>query len=171
MTNKEFFIQTWQNEMRPTLSAINGLPSDLSALSFSCDAKARSATALISHMLGHAETMNNAADSFIIDERSAVRTFASKEEIAAYFEKNATALANKLTAVSDSTWEWQVVDFRYDGQSLYNYPMTNTFWMLLFDIIHHRGQLSTYYRHMGVRNPGIYGPTAEDVEAMMTAKN
>ncbi len=44
------------------------------------------------------------------------------------------------------------------------------FWMFMFDIIHHRGQLSTYYRHMGVRNPQIYGPTAEDMEAMMAVR-
>ena len=49
--------------------------------------------------------------------------------------------------------------------------MSNLFWTLMFDIIHHRGQLSTYYRTMGVRNPQIYGPTAEDMEAMLAGKN
>ena len=48
--------------------------------------------------------------------------------------------------------------------------MSAMYWMMMFDIIHHRGQLSTYYRQMGVRNPSIYGPTAEDIEPMM-AKN
>jgi uncharacterized damage-inducible protein DinB len=39
--------------------------------------------------------------------------------------------------------------------------------MFLFDLIHHRGQLSTYYRPMGAAQPAIYGPTAEMVEQMM----
>jgi uncharacterized damage-inducible protein DinB len=43
------------------------------------------------------------------------------------------------------------------------------FWGFLFDTVHHRGQLSTYYRQMGVRNPSIYGPTAETIEEMMAA--
>lgn len=49
--------------------------------------------------------------------------------------------------------------------------MSNMYWMFMFDIIHHHGQLSNYYRHMGVRNPQIYGPTAEYMEAMGATKN
>ena len=167
MTNKQFFIQTWQNEMIHTLSAINGLPTDMSKLSYRCHEKTRTAAALLSHFLGHAEEMNNAVDTFIIDEKSAVREFANKESIAAWFEMNATALAQKLEMIDDKTWEEQIVDFQADGHSIFAYPMMNMFWMILFEMIHHRGQLSTYYRLMGVRNPGIYGPTAEDVEEMM----
>jgi len=32
----------------------------------------------------------------------------------------------------------------------------------LFDIVHHRGQLSTYIRPMGGKVPSIYGPSADD---------
>ena len=64
-----------------------------------------------------------------------------------------------------------MVEFQLNGNKLFAYPMSAMFWMFMFDIIHHRGQLSTYYRHMGVRNPSIYGPTAEDMEEMMAAKN
>jgi uncharacterized damage-inducible protein DinB len=35
-------------------------------------------------------------------------------------------------------------------------------WGLLFDMIHHRGQLSTYIRPMGGKVPAIYGPSADD---------
>lgn len=31
----------------------------------------------------------------------------------------------------------------------------------LLDLIHHRGQLSTYLRPMGGKNPSIYGPSAD----------
>ena len=95
----------------------------------------------------------------------------SIEEAAAYFEKYATLLVEKLKAIEDKTWNEQIVAFHLDGNKLFAYPMSNMFWMFMFDIIHHRGQLSTYYRHMGVRNPQIYGPTAEDIEEMMAVKN
>jgi uncharacterized damage-inducible protein DinB len=167
MTNKEFFIQTWQNEMKPTLRAINGLPTDMSKLSYKCNEKARSAAEIIGHMLGHAEVLNDAVDSSIADEKSIHREFSTKQEAVAYFEENATSLVKKLHTISDNTWEDQIISFRLDGKELYTYPMINTFWTLLFDMIHHRGQLSTYYRNMGVRNPQIYGPTAEDMEAML----
>jgi uncharacterized damage-inducible protein DinB len=171
MTNKEFFIQTWQSEMGSTLNAIKGLPSDMTKLNYQPDAKAKTASELISHFLGHAEVMNNAADTFIAEEKSATKLFNSKEDSAAYFEKNAAAVIEKLKSIDDTTWDEKPISFRFDGHELFAYPMSNTFWMLMFDIIHHRGQLSTYYRHMGVRNPQIYGPTAEDMEEMAAGKN
>ena len=170
MTNKEFFIKMWKNEMAPTLSAIKGLPSDMSKLKYQHDEKGKKATELLSHFLGHAEVMNNAADTFIADEKTATTPFNTREEIAAYFEKNAASLIDKLSAVDDKTWNEKTISFCLDGRELFAYPMRDTFWMLMFDIIHHRGQLSTYYRQMGVRNPQIYGPTAEDIEAMNAGK-
>ena len=38
----------------------------------------------------------------------------------------------------------------------------NNAWGFLFDIIHHRGQLSTYLRPMGSTVPQIYGPSADE---------
>ena len=170
MTNKEFFIQTWLSEMKRTAGAVRALPADMNKLSYQCDEKARSAAAIIGHMLPHAEAICNATDSFIAKEEYC-KSYESVEAAALYFEKYATLLAEKLQATDDKTWEDQIVEFHLAGNKLFAYPMTNIYWMFMFDIIHHRGQLSTYYRHMGVRNPPIYGPTAEDMEAIAAAKN
>lgn len=170
MTNKEFFIQTWQAEMKRTAGAVRGLPTDMSKLTYKCDEKARSAAEIIGHILPHAEAICNAADSFIVAEETG-KTYDSIEDAAAYFEKYATLLVEKLQATDDATWNEKIVEFQLNGNKLFAYPMSNMFWMFMFDIIHHRGQLSTYYRHMGVRNPPIYGPTAEDMEAMAAANN
>jgi len=35
-------------------------------------------------------------------------------------------------------------------------------WSFFFDIIHHRGQLTTYLRPMGSTVPQVYGPTADE---------
>ncbi len=166
MTNKEFFIQTWQSEIPRTLSAVNGLPKDMDKLNYHCDEKARSAAQLIGHFLPHAEALCNATKTFIADEKTE-RKFSSVAEAADYFEKNATRVVENLKTIDDKTWENQIVEFHINGNKLFAYPMMNIFWMTMFDIIHHRGQLSTYYRHMDVRNPQIYGPTAEDIEDMM----
>ncbi len=166
MTNKEFFIKTWNSEKASTLSALNGLPDDMSKLSYKCDDKARTAEAIIGHIVGHVEVMCESIDSNIANEKSDYPKFSSKVEAAAFFEKYADMLVEKLNAVDEKKWEEQIIDFQFDGNSLFAYPMSNTFWMFMFDIIHHRGQLSTYYRSMGVRNPQIYGPAAEDMEEM-----
>ncbi|HMS34208.1 MAG TPA: DinB family protein [Ignavibacteria bacterium] len=165
MTNKDFFIQTWLSEMKRTAAAVRGLPEDMARLDFRSNEKARSAAEIIGHMLPHAEALCNAADSFIANEEYG-KTFKSTEEAALYFEKNASQTAEKLKALDDKVWNEQIVEFRVNGNKLFEYPMINIYWMFMFDIIHHRGQLSTYYRNMGVRNPQIYGPTAEDMETM-----
>lgn len=166
MTNKDFFIQTWQAEIPRTLSAINGLPNDMEKLNYRCNEKARSAAQLIGHFLPHAEALAHATHTFIADEKSE-RNFTSIEEAANYFETNANQVIENLKKTDDKTWEEQIVEFHINGNKLFAYPMMNIFWMTMFDIIHHRGQLSTYYRQMGVRNPPIYGPTAEDIEERM----
>jgi hypothetical protein len=51
MINKEFFIQTWQNEMQTTLNAIKGLPANKSKWDYKCNEKSRSAAGIIGHML------------------------------------------------------------------------------------------------------------------------
>ena len=169
MTIKEFFILTWQGEMQTTLNAIKGLPDDTSKWVYKCNEKSRSTSDILGHILPHAEVMSNATETFIADEHSKPTQFSSKEDATAYFKKWATLAAEKLSAMDEKTWDEKIVDFQVDGNSFFKLPMTKFCWMILFDIIHHRGQLSTYYRQMGVRNPNIYGPTAEDIEAMMAA--
>ncbi len=35
-------------------------------------------------------------------------------------------------------------------------------WSFLFDIVHHRGQITTYLRPMGSTAPQIYGPSGDE---------
>ena len=35
-------------------------------------------------------------------------------------------------------------------------------WSFLFDIVHHRGQITTYLRPMGSTVPQIYGPSGDE---------
>ena len=50
--------------------------------------------------------------------------------------------------MSDAAWE-SPGRFLFDGKVIYEYPRRDLAWMLLFDGLHHRGQLSTYLRPMG----------------------
>ena len=171
MTNKEFFIQTWQSELKTTLGAIKSRPADKSKWAYRCHAKTRSTADIIGHMLPHAEVISNSTETGIADERSQPRQFRNTEDAAAYFEKWGTRVEQKLNVMDNTDWDEKIIDFQVDGNTFYKLPMGGFCWMLLFDIIHHRGQLSTYYRNMGVRNPNIYGPTAEDIEELMATKN
>ncbi|MFI5098837.1 MAG: DinB family protein, partial [Candidatus Acidiferrales bacterium] len=37
--------------------------------------------------------------------------------------------------------------------------------MCLNHMIHHRGQLTMYYRQLGIPVPGLYGPSADETQA------
>jgi uncharacterized damage-inducible protein DinB len=41
-------------------------------------------------------------------------------------------------------------------------PASSMAWSFLFDIVHHRGQITTYLRPMGSTVPQIYGPSADE---------
>ena len=91
-------------------------------------------------------------------------TFISTEQAYTNFETNSKLLIEKVQTVSDEDWANKIIGLSTGGRKIYEGKMIDMYWTLLFDSIHHRGQLSTYYRPMGVRNPSIYGPTAEDME-------
>jgi hypothetical protein len=50
----------------------------------------------------------------------------------------------------------------YQGQEVMSETGIGSAWGFLFDLIHHRGQLSTYLRPMGSTVPAIYGPSADE---------
>ncbi len=170
MTNKEFFIQCWKSEMKTTAKAVRALPAEMNKLSYKPNEKSRSAAQIIEHILPHAEYLAKGIETGMIEEVD--KKFNSTEEAASYLEKHSAMLIDKLAMADDKTWESKMCTLTINGRKIYEAPMLNMYWSFLFDVIHHRGQLSTYYRSMGVRNPSIYGPTAEDMEEMMAgAKN
>ena len=48
-----------------------------------------------------------------------------------------------------------------DGKVVSEQPVGQFLWFILFDAIHHRGQLAAYLRPMGGKVPAIYGPSAD----------
>ena len=42
-----------------------------------------------------------------------------------------------------------------------NAPVEQLSWLMFFDAIHHRGQLSTHFRPVGRPVPSLYGPSAD----------
>ena len=82
------------------------------------------------------------------------------EVVAAYDRLNEGAL-KRLQALPASRWEGPV-PFVYQGTEVMKETGYDNAWGFLLDIIHHRGQLSTYLRPMGAKVPQIYGPSADE---------
>lgn len=78
-----------------------------------------------------------------------------KEIVDAYDRLNGEMPA-RWKAIPDERWTGTV---RFFGRDRSASAMA---WSFLFDIVHHRGQISTYLRPMGSTVPQIYGPSGDE---------
>ena len=70
-------------------------------------------------------------------------------------------LVERVGTLDDAAWE-RPVHLYFGDQLALEQPLGEFMWGILFDTIHHRGQLSAYLRPMGGKVPSIYGPSADD---------
>jgi len=87
-------------------------------------------------------------------------SFKTVAEAAAAFEKNWDELDRKVAAMDVGSWD-KNGHFFSGGKMVSEQPIGGFLWFILFDAIHHRGQLSTYIRPMGGKVPPIYGPSGD----------
>jgi uncharacterized damage-inducible protein DinB len=168
MTNKDFFIKEWTSEIKATATSFRTVPE--AKWDYKPNVKNRSAKELVAHVLGEVNDLINMLTTGTITDHKAA-TITTMEEAATTFETRSKEFLDKLAKTDDSTWMTKNIPFIMRGKMIYEGPMGEMAWGYFKDLIHHRGQLSTYFRPMGVVNPSIYGPTAETMEAMMAASN
>jgi len=82
------------------------------------------------------------------------------DEIQRLFEQLLNDLTSEVEKMDDAAWD-RVAKFYFNGKMVNEMPAGQFLWFILFDAIHHRGQLSTYLRPMGAKVPAIYGPSAD----------
>jgi uncharacterized damage-inducible protein DinB len=168
MTSKEYFLQTWLNEAKITVNAFKALPTD--KLDYRPHPKTRSAKEIVDHIAPHTGEVIEAIETGKLNYITNA-SFATVQDAINAIETSAAKLEKAINAVDEKTWDEKIVPMLVNGNNVWECPMRDMCWSFLFDIIHHRGQLSTYYRPMGTRNPSIYGPTAESMEEQMAASS
>lgn len=82
------------------------------------------------------------------------------DEMLRQFEQLSNELTDRVAALDDASWD-RIGHFYYNGKLVSEQPISQFLWFILFDGIHHRGQLSAYLRPMGGTVPSIYGPSAD----------
>ena len=81
---------------------------------------------------------------------------ATMNEVLAAYEKQSAGIAQRWRALPAARWSGSL-DF-FGNQR----PASPMAWSFLFDIVHHRGQITTYLRPMGSTVPQIYGPSGDE---------
>lgn len=157
MDQKSLFLKYWEKEAPATRKVISRIPE---GSDYRPDAKSRTARE-IAWLIVHEETaLVEGLEKGTLEWNDVPAPPTMKEVLAAY-DRLHENLSKRLQAVGADRWEGRV-PFVYGGQEVMKEPGYDNAWGFLLDIVHHRGQLSTYLRPMGAKVPQIYGPSADE---------
>ena len=157
MTNREFYLQRRQAEFPVFLKVLQALPED--QLAYRPHDRCSSAQQIVATLTGELKSCVDAATTF--KGEFVVPAASSHAEMIQRFEQWSKELSDRVSKLSDADWE-RTAQFFYKGKMVNEQPLCDFLWMIHFDAIHHRGQLTSYLRPMGGKVPAIYGPSADE---------
>ncbi len=95
----------------------------------------------------------------------------NRQQLLAEFDKNVAEARAALAGASDAEMmkNWKLLA---GGQEIFTMPRVACIrGMVMNHHIHHRAQLTVYYRMLGVPVPGLYGPSADEQQPNAAAAN
>ena len=158
MSTREFFVKRWEAELPAFGKVLRAVPEK--ALAYRPHERSTAAGALAWQLADEQAQLCDLLDKGKVSFSDRPKQPASIADIVAAWDRATEDLRRKLGKATDSKWsEPAKIEF---GGSEWSDSMENMFWGYLFDMVHHRGQLSAYLRPMGGKVPAIYGPSADD---------
>jgi uncharacterized damage-inducible protein DinB len=97
--------------------------------------------------------------------------YKSLEEAAQDVEASALRIAELAAKCDDNTWMTKMIPAYWKGNKIFEVTLMQFAWIMHNDNIHHRGQLTSYYRTIGATQPNLMGPTLEEEEAKLASVN
>jgi uncharacterized damage-inducible protein DinB len=164
LSNREFFIQRSHQEYPAFVRVFKALPAN--RLDYRPHPRSRSAGELVALLVSAQQSCIELCKSRK-SMYSGLRwqepgRFGSRDEMIAIYEGDHDNFASQLHMLDDGDWNHQAWLLQGKEEILLKDTVGGLLWIALFDIVHHRGQLSTYIRPMGGKVPSIYGPSADD---------
>ncbi len=157
MDDKTLFLQFWEKEATATRKVISRIPE---GSDYRPDPKSRTAREIAWLIVREESVLGTGLEKGTLEWQEVPAPATMKEVLTAYDTQHDSA-TKKLKGLSNASWE-RKVPFVYQGQEIMSESGSGNAWGFFFDIIHHRGQLSTYLRPMGSTVPQIYGPSADE---------
>ena len=152
MDEKSLFTRFWTEEAKTTRKVLERIPEDSD---YRPDPKSRTAQEIAWQIVCEEKMIIDALESGKA-EWSPPPMPASMREVQQAYERQSATLPGRWNALPADKWEGELEFF---GSSS---PAASMAWSFLFDIVHHRGQITTYLRPMGSTVPQIYGPSADE---------
>jgi uncharacterized damage-inducible protein DinB len=152
MDERALFTKFWENESKTTRNVMARIPE---GSTYRPDPKSRTAGEIAWQIVCEEKMIVEALETGKA-EWSPHPAPETMKELLDIYDKQRTDIIGRWKALPAAHWEG-VLDF-FGGQR----PASPMAWSFLFDIVHHRGQITTYLRPMGSTVPQIYGPSADE---------
>ena len=152
MDEKSLFTKFWTNESKTTRTVLSRIPE---GSDYRPDPKSRTAKEIAWQMVFEEKMIIDALENGTAEWAPPPTPDTMKEVLDAYEEQSA-AMPERWKALPDERWNGKLDFFGTER------PASPMAWSFLFDIVHHRGQISTYLRPMGAKVPQIYGPSGDE---------
>lgn len=152
MTEQQLFAGFWEHEAKTTQRVFARIPE---GSTYRPDPKSRTAQQIAWQMI--------CEERFIVESLETGRMNwvptpmpATMAEICAAYDEHVATMPARWLALPAERWNG-TLDFGGKPRGA-----SQMAWSFLFDLVHHRGQITTYLRPMGSTVPSIYGPSGDE---------
>jgi uncharacterized damage-inducible protein DinB len=152
MDEKALFTRFWTDESQTTRKVLARIPE---GSDYRPDPKSRTAQEIAWQIVCEEKMIVEALETGKAEWAPPPLPATMREVLAAYEGQSAT-LPRRWQELPAARWQGELEFF---GSKRPAAPMA---WSFLFDIVHHRGQITTYLRPMGSTVPQVYGPSADE---------
>jgi uncharacterized damage-inducible protein DinB len=152
MDEHRLFTGFWEHESGTTRNVLARIPE---GSEYKPDPKSRTAKEIAWQIVCEEQMLIDALETGIVSW-SPSDPPATMRELVEIYSRQSEAIIARLKALTAARWSGALDFFGHQRPAA---PMA---WSFLFDIVHHRGQITTYLRPMGSTVPQIYGPSADE---------
>jgi len=162
MSIAQSLLPEFDQEMANTRKMLERLPDG--KLEYKPDPKSMSLGQLAAHVVEMAGWLPSMMQTPFLDIPPDYKPLlaTSRKQLLEKFDENVAGSRAALAAAGDQAFmqEWSL---KFAGNTMFSMPRSAVYrTMMMNHVIHHRAQLSVYYRLNGVPVPGMYGPSADE---------
>jgi uncharacterized damage-inducible protein DinB len=152
MDERSLFTKFWEAEAETTRRVLARIPE---GSDYRPDPKSRTAQEIAWQIVNEERMIVAALETGRVEWAPGPMPVTMKEVLDTY-EKQSRDILARWKALPEERWNGTLEFFGSDR------PASPMAWSFLFDIVHHRGQITTYLRPMGSTVPQIYGPSGDE---------
>jgi uncharacterized damage-inducible protein DinB len=152
MDERALFTKFWTQESKTTRNVLARIPE---SSDYRPDPRSRTAQEIAWQIVCEEKMLIDALESGKAEWAPPPMPDSMRDVLAEY-ERQSAEVLKRWDALPHAKWDGSLEFFGSER------PASPMAWSFLFDIVHHRGQITTYLRPMGSTVPQIYGPSADE---------